>query len=506
MGISNIFNTNFSYTDEEYELKLQNLLANSVLKTVVLMLLVLSFVRLFQENYIQLVTDVVFMLISIAIIFYVARDKHNIQKLSTITLTLFFPLVMISFYTTNMSSVGASWFIVYLLPAFYFGGSRVGIWVAIASIVSVVILGNIKDETHTLFDSFYILLPLVIASILIYLYEVRILAAKELLKFKNISLKKEVDIKIQEEIQLLQEKNELADVISKSEIELFIVDYDSDMYLYVNKGGLEALGYTLQEIIKMSVYDTNPALTVEEVNKLKSYSATTKNIMNISQHQRKDGSVYGVQSFIHEMLYKGKKAYAIYDINLSDQQRAQNELLKQKEDLLQQAHYDSLTKLPNRVLFNDRLTQAIAKSNRHKKDIAVLFIDLDKFKEVNDTLGHKVGDSVLCEVSSRFKMVVREVDTISRFGGDEFVCIIEDLDEPSKAAVLARKLIDAIRIPIKVNQHTINLTCSIGISIYKRDAKDATELLHHSDSAMYRAKDSGKDMYQFYENRITSKL
>ena len=453
-----------------------------------------------------MIIDIAFIMISVVTIFYIKKDKNLVVRLSKIALVLFFPLVVASFYTTNMSSIGASWFIVYLLPSFYIGGIRVGFMITFASVFAVVSLGIIKDSGFSTFEYFYMLMPMLMASIFMYLYEKRVIAVKELLKLRNIVLEEEVEIKTKEELHLLQEKNELADVISKSNIELFIVDYESDMYLYVNKGGLKALGYTLDEMIKLSVHDINPSLSTEEVANLKSYSKTTENIMNITQHKRKDGSVYGVQSFIHVINYRGKKAYAIYDINLSDQQRAQHELLKQKDDLLQQAHYDSLTALPNRVLFNDRLTQAIAKSNRHKKDIAVLFIDLDKFKEVNDTLGHKVGDSVLCEVSSRFRMLIRETDTISRFGGDEFVCIIEDLDEPSKAAVLARKLIDAIRIPIKVNQHTINLTCSIGISIHKRDAKDATELLHHSDSAMYRAKDSGKDMYQFYENRVTSKL
>ena len=170
----------------------------------------------------------------------------------------------------------------------------------------------------------------------------------------------------------------------------------------------------------------------------------------------------------------------------------------EKEKLLKQAHYDALTKLPNRVLFSDRIQQAIAKANRYKKDFAVFFIDLDKFKEINDTLGHDAGDFVLCKIASRFKRSLREEDTISRFGGDEFVCIIEELESCHKASSLAQKLIRKMKEPMLFEGSTISLTCSIGISIYPKDATDEKTLLHQADSAMYVAKAMGSDNYQFY--------
>ncbi|MCD6173203.1 MAG: diguanylate cyclase, partial [Sulfurimonas sp.] len=332
----------------------------------------------------------------------------------------------------------------------------------------------------------------------IYIYEKRTNFIKKLLVLKNISLTKEIQDKTFEEKLLIQYNKELANVVSKSNIELYIVDYDTNKYIYVNKGGLNALGYTLEEMKKMSIFDINPSLTLEIVDGLKKHTKTKSNIMNITQHQRKDGSKYGVQSLIHTITYNGKFAYVIYDINLSDQQKAQKELLKQKDELLQQAHYDQLTKLPNRVLFDDRLKQAIAKSNRSKKEFAVMFIDLDKFKEINDNYGHKMGDIVLCEMASRFKHTLREEDTVSRFGGDEFVCIIEQLNSCKKASVLAKKLIHKIKEPFAIQGNDFILTCSIGISIYPKDTTDETRLIHHADEAMYKAKDMGKDNYQFY--------
>ncbi len=498
MNLNNFLHSNFTFSNDEYEIKLQYILYNSILSIVSVMLTGLGLIRLYQENYIQAFTDLIFVLISLYALFYIKKSKRNTQKTIPLLLGIFFLLVSISFINTNMDIVGASWFIVLLLPTFYLGGIKYGIFITIASFFAVIISGELREKEYQIFDYFYILIPMVMASVFIYLYEKRVNFAKELLVLKNISLQNEVKEKSAEEEFLLQHNKELADVVNKSNIELYIVDYETDQYLYVNQGGVNAIGYSLEELLTMSVYDTNPTLTIEMVQKLKEIGKTTKNIMNITQHKRKDGSRYGVQSLIHSITYNNREAYVIYDINLNDQQVAQNQLLAQKEELLKQAHYDNLTKLPNRVLFSDRLKQAMAKANRSKKDFAIIFIDLDKFKEINDTYGHKMGDSVLCEVASRFKHTLREEDTISRFGGDEFVCIIEQLDACDKISALATKLINIIKEPIVISEHQLYLTCSLGISIYNKDASSETELLHHADTAMYRAKDMGKDNYQFY--------
>ncbi len=498
MDFNKLFKSHFTFADEEYELKFQHFLLNGILRLVVVLLSVLTLVRFYQDNYVQTLIDILFVFISIFVIYYIKKSKKHIYEITSLLLMAFFLLVSLSFINTNMYLIGASWFIVLLLPSYFLLGLKGGLSMTMASVVAILVLGQTIDNSYSITEYFYLLSTIFMASAFTYLYERKVIEINELLNLRNISLEKEVDIKSKEEIVLLQHNKELADLISKSNIELYIVDYESDHYVYVNQGGLNELGYTFQEMISMSVYDINPTLRVEMVESMKELSKTIKNTMNITQHKRKNGSSYGVQSLIHVSIYKGKKVYVIYDINLSDQQRAQDELLKQKDELLQQANHDILTKLPNRTLFNDRLKQAIAKSNRNEKEIAILFIDLDKFKEVNDTFGHKVGDSVLCEVSLRFKNLLRETDTIARLGGDEFVCIIEDLESSKKASVLAEKLILAIKEPMDIDGHTIILTCSIGISIYPKDADGTTELLHHADSAMYRVKDMGKDSYRFY--------
>ncbi len=498
MSLDNFFRSGFDFAKDEYELKLQYLLYNSVLSIVAVMLFILSILRFLQENYIQAVLDFTFIFISIYAIFYIKRSRNHIKKAVPILIFIFFILISLSFINTNMYFVGGSWFLVLLVPAYYLGGLKAGYLATLASTVAIIILGQVREDSYKVVEYFYVLSPLLMSSVFIYLYEKRVNIAKELLIVKNITLEKEIEVKSEEEEILLQHNKELAAIISESNIELYIVDFNTNKYLYVNQGASKALGYSLEELKDMSVYDVNPTLTKESVDKLKKIGETSKNIMNITKHQKKDGSSYGVQSLIHLIEYHGKKAYVIYDINLTDLDIAQAQLLKEKEELLKQAHYDTLTKLPNRILFSDRLQQATVKSNRYKKDFAILFIDLDKFKEINDTLGHNTGDLVLCEIASRFKSSLREEDTISRFGGDEFVCIIEQLESAQTISSLAQKLINRVKEPILIKDNILQLTCSIGISIYPKDTTDEKTLLHHADSAMYKAKDMGKDNYQFY--------
>jgi diguanylate cyclase (GGDEF)-like protein/PAS domain S-box-containing protein len=166
------------------------------------------------------------------------------------------------------------------------------------------------------------------------------------------------------------------------------------------------------------------------------------------------------------------------------------------------AHHDALTGLPNRRLMQDRLTQAIMAARRKQRHVAVLFLDLDRFKVVNDTLGHDTGDFILKDVARRLVSCVREVDTVSREGGDEFVIILPDLDVPESARVVADKILKELARPVEIGGHEIHITPSIGISHYPNDATDVNQLLKHADNAMYQAKDAGRNTVRFFTNDL----
>jgi diguanylate cyclase (GGDEF)-like protein/PAS domain S-box-containing protein len=162
------------------------------------------------------------------------------------------------------------------------------------------------------------------------------------------------------------------------------------------------------------------------------------------------------------------------------------------------AHHDALTGLPNRRLMQDRLNQAILSARRKQRHVAVLFLDLDRFKVVNDTLGHDTGDFILKDVALRLMSCVREVDTVSREGGDEFVVILPDLERPENARVVADKILKELTRPAEISGHEIHITTSIGISHYPNDATDVNHLLKYADNAMYQAKDAGRNTIRFF--------
>ena len=162
------------------------------------------------------------------------------------------------------------------------------------------------------------------------------------------------------------------------------------------------------------------------------------------------------------------------------------------------AHHDPLTRLPNRILFLDRLIQAINKAHRNSQQFAVMFIDLDKFKDINDSLGHQIGDEVLKQAALRMQSLIRQEDTLSRLGGDEFTIILQDLQHAEQYWIVAQKLLALFQRPFTVGDHGFELTCSIGISIYPLHGEQADELLDHADAAMYRAKKNGRNNYQLY--------
>lgn len=173
-----------------------------------------------------------------------------------------------------------------------------------------------------------------------------------------------------------------------------------------------------------------------------------------------------------------------------------------EQRILQLANYDDLTGLPNRAILNQTITQSLAKSKRFKKQLAVLFIDLDRFKLINDTLGHGAGDFVLKTIAERFKQCIRESDTLARLGGDEFVILIEELSDPKYVAGVAQKLVGAAQQPFLIQGQECHVTASIGISTYPNDGKDAGALLKNADIAMYRAKEQGKNNFQYYSEQM----
>jgi diguanylate cyclase (GGDEF)-like protein/PAS domain S-box-containing protein len=176
-----------------------------------------------------------------------------------------------------------------------------------------------------------------------------------------------------------------------------------------------------------------------------------------------------------------------------------------EEKIQYQATHDALTGLPNRLMFSQLLNQAIKSARRYKRQFAVLFIDLDRFKIINDTMGHDAGDQLLQEIAARLKQTLRAVDVVARLGGDEFIVLIDEVSDSSHVSTVAHKIITSIIKPLTIMKQECRITASIGISIYPKDAEDEQSLMKNADMAMYLAKEEGKNNYQFYSEDIQSK-
>jgi diguanylate cyclase len=230
-----------------------------------------------------------------------------------------------------------------------------------------------------------------------------------------------------------------------------------------------------------------------------------------TQAQRADGSEFPVEVTVSVGEIDGQQRSMLIVRDITDRRLTQARLSEL-------ANIDSLTGLPNRTLFRDRLAQAMARARRGGGGMALMFLDLDNFKLINDTLGHGVGDELLREVAERLKSSLREVDslvrahgaggaeeacTVSRLGGDEFTVIAENLASAEVAVLIARRILEALELPIPLMEHELHVGASIGIAMYPVEDTDLDSLVRHADSAMYRAKAMGRGTYAFYSDELT---
>jgi len=218
---------------------------------------------------------------------------------------------------------------------------------------------------------------------------------------------------------------------------------------------------------------------------------------SLTRNHRKDGSTIWCEWYHSALVGDNGDIVSILSFVQDVSSRIQAE-----ERLQYMATRDALTGLPNRLLLHERLTQAIAQAKRAARRVGVLFIDLDRFKNVNDTLGHRIGDELLKHVTAALSLALRETDLLARLGGDEFMVIVEDFDDPSVLGRISQKLLDAIAQPFTIEDHDIYVTSSIGIAVYPDDSDDPEELLKHADVAMYRSKELGRNTYQFLDSSL----
>jgi len=215
---------------------------------------------------------------------------------------------------------------------------------------------------------------------------------------------------------------------------------------------------------------------------------------------RSDGQLLPVNIYSQAVLDDAGKALGLQMVmlDISEHKQAENELRKARDHLQHLAYHDVLTGLPNRLLFNDRLGQALLMAGRRLSKVGLLYIDIDHFKRINDSLGHSAGDAFLREIAQRIRSCIRDVDTVARIGGDEFSVVLERIGNLQHVREVAEKIIAALATPISVDGHDLDVTVSLGIAIYPEHAVEMQSLIDAADQAMFIAKEAGRNQLRSY--------
>lgn len=308
--------------------------------------------------------------------------------------------------------------------------------------------------------------------------------------------------------KLVEEELRRASTVLSAHIDntpLAVLEFDTDMRLVRWSGQAErTFGWSASEVLGRNlsgwrfVYEDDTERVSHQINNL--FDGSRPHATLVNRNYRKDGSVIWVEW--HNSALRDDEGRVISLLALAQDVSSR---MRAEEKLVYLATHDGLTDLPNRVVLNDRLASAVARARRSGHDAVVMFLDLDRFKDVNDTLGHRVGDMLLQELARRLRAALRESDLIARISGDEFVIVLEDLatDEPPDR--VAAKVLDEARRPFAIEGHEIHVSASLGIARFPEDGQDAEDLLKNADAAMYAAKELGRNSFRLYSPELAAR-
>ncbi|TAK64322.1 diguanylate cyclase, partial [Methylobacter sp.] len=267
---------------------------------------------------------------------------------------------------------------------------------------------------------------------------------------------------------------------------MWLYDLETLRFLVVNDAAIAHYGYSEAEFLAMTITDICPEEDVPLMHEPQHQA--------VWHHRKKDGRLIDVEISAHLLEYEGRSAKVMMANDITERRRSE-------ERIHYLANFDPLTGLPNRTQLNDHLKYALSLAKRSNGHLAVMFLDLDHFKDINDSLGHSIGDALLIELAKRLCLVLRTEDTVTRLGGDEFILLLPGVDAIG-AAHVAQKLLDAIAESYRIEHYDLTLTASIGIALYPEDGENLEALSKSADTAMYRAKQEGRQCYRFFTQEM----
>ena len=487
-----LFETAYSFGNDELA-KTKTKLLIAFLLFFVFNLSIFAIVRYSNGNYIGAMLDVAGLLVVTGLYYLLKSSAGYYTFISRAMLSVSVIVIFTTTYFEQAYSRGVAWSLSLIIVSFYLRDRREGLlWaMLIAAIVSVNYFLVMKQIVLFEFLSFFF--SILIISMIIYSYE----HLKE--KAQKIRIK-------QEEQEFLQT------VINSTDDPIMVIDKDYNVSLRnvaVNKY-LDWDFIADKEHIKcyeISHQRSTPCDTDEHPCPLRDVLETQNHANALHIHKDSEGKDCYVELSASPHRNKNGELIGIIEIarDITERIKIQEQLAVEQVKLTYLTNHDPLTNLPNRFLFHDRVHQAIKRAHRSFTQFVVFFIDLDRFKEVNDSLGHVVGDRVLKEATRRLKGHMREADTIARLGGDEFALIVESAQHLKDVEYVAERLLELFRKPMMIDEHELYVSCSIGISLFPNDGETPEALFRNADAAVYRAKDEGKNNYCFYTAEMTER-
>ncbi len=321
---------------------------------------------------------------------------------------------------------------------------------------------------------------------------------------KTLSHRSRKDLEVMDEVnaelnQTKENNDQLSQILDDTSNEIYIVDVKDYKITQTNAVATRNMGYVKNQIEGKALYDFWEDQSRLEFDMYVEPLQEGEKLIQVFEafQKRKNGTVYPVK--VKMKLVTFRKSTALVAIV-----RDLTEFRQMEYKIKRMAFFDHLTNLPNRNLINDRIRLALAHAERNKQKFALLFLDMDDFKTVNDTLGHPVGDSLLKQVAERLTGLLRGEDTVARIGGDEFVILLTGLKDENYSTMLAERVIEILKPSFKIDEHEIYSSFSIGIAIYPNDGKDSETLFKNADSAMYQAKEQGKNTYYMHDPKMLS--
>ena len=480
------------FSENEQHLRYKLAFLNGIFLTAALIALGLGFFR-WQPSPVLAAFDFGFALAAFALLYYLRGHPEKVEVASSIALVLafvlFFAIYLLAPYQTNRLSL----FFLLSAAAFFLKGIRAGlIWLAV--IIVAIVVTHFIPAAATGFSGLDIATTCLYLGALFFIFwHYETLKEDQYRREREHGLQRLIDESTRQ--ALAEERGLFQAILENAPLGIWMVDAKGKVQ-FVNRGFCNSTGIEESQFLAASHYaDVMPPSVAKGCirSDQESCAQATPHV-SMESLPFVDGRDHLLEITKVRLLNKDGSIRGIVGLAADVTERVEHQ--RQLEHI---AHYDTLTGVPNRALLADRLVQALARAKRERGLTAVCYVDLDGFKQINDSFGHDAGDKVLVEVTRRIKEAVREDDTVARLGGDEFVVLLVGLQAAEECVGSLHRMLERINQPIAVRGAVLNISASIGVALYPEDEEDADTLLRHADQAMYVAKQSGKNRYHLFD-------